>query len=66
MDVALGSYGDKEVIALPLSGKTVTQSFDELALLLPALLLHHKPIGNVAGPESARASDLRVNFPPTV
>jgi hypothetical protein len=45
-----GSYGDKEVVALPLSGKTVTQSFDELALLLPGVAPPPQTIGNVAGP----------------
>src|SRR6185295_12644743 len=45
-----GSYGDKEVVALPLSSKTVTQSFDELALLLPGVAPPPQTIGNVAGP----------------
>ncbi|MEO7673659.1 MAG: TonB-dependent receptor plug domain-containing protein, partial [Pyrinomonadaceae bacterium] len=45
-----GSFDDKEARALPLGGKTLIRSFDELALLVPGVASAPEAIGNNVGP----------------
>ncbi|HEX8070612.1 MAG TPA: TonB-dependent receptor [Pyrinomonadaceae bacterium] len=45
-----GSFTDEEVTTLPLGGRTITRSFDELALLLPGVAPPPQTLGSVAGP----------------
>ena len=45
-----GAFTDKEVSTLPLGGRTLIRTFDELALLLPGVALPPQTLGSVAGP----------------
>ncbi|MDX6306941.1 MAG: hypothetical protein QOI77_3910, partial [Blastocatellia bacterium] len=45
-----GSFAEEEIVALPLGGITVTQTFDELALFLPGVAPPPQTSGTVAGP----------------
>ena len=45
-----GAYTDEEVSTLPLGGRTIVRSFDELALLLPGVAAAPVAIGNGTGP----------------
>jgi hypothetical protein len=45
-----GSFAEEEIVALPLGGITVTQTFDELALFLPGVAPPPQTLGSVAGP----------------
>ncbi|MBV9926749.1 MAG: TonB-dependent receptor [Acidobacteria bacterium] len=45
-----GSFGRREVTALPLGSKTLTRTYDELAFLLPGVAPPPETIGNGSGP----------------
>ncbi|MFN2511842.1 MAG: carboxypeptidase regulatory-like domain-containing protein [Pyrinomonadaceae bacterium] len=45
-----GSFTEEEVVTLPVSGTTITRTFDELALLLPGVAPPPQTLGTVAGP----------------
>ena len=45
-----GAFTEEEVSTLPLGGRTVTRSFDELTLLLPGVAPPPQTLGSVAGP----------------
>lgn len=45
-----GAFTDEEVSTLPLGGRTLVRSFDELALLLPGVAAPPQSIGNGTGP----------------
>src|ERR1041384_5568669 len=44
------SFTEEEISSLPLGGRTVVRSFDELALLLPGVAPPPQTLGSVAGP----------------
>ena len=44
------SFTEEELIALPLGGRTIVRTFDELALLLPGVAPPPQTLGSVAGP----------------
>lgn len=44
------SFSDREVRSIPLGGKSLIRSFDELAFLVPGVTLAPEPIGNSVGP----------------
>src|SRR2546421_1028919 len=44
------SFTEEEVSTLPLGGRTITRTFDELALLLPGVAPPPQTLGEVAGP----------------
>ena len=44
------SFTEEEVSTLPLGGRTITRTFDELALLLPGVAPPPQTLGSVAGP----------------
>ncbi len=44
------SFGDSQVSSIPLGGKSLIRSFDELALLAPGVAAAPEPIGNSVGP----------------
>ena len=45
-----GSFTDDEVSTLPLGGRTIVRTFDELTLLLPGVAPPPQTLGSVAGP----------------
>ncbi len=45
-----GTFDDRLVVGLPLGSKTLTRTFDDLALLLPGVTLPPLTIGNGSGP----------------
>jgi hypothetical protein len=45
-----GAFTEEEVSTLPLGGRTVVRSFDELTLLLPGVAPPPQTLGSVAGP----------------
>jgi hypothetical protein len=45
-----GAFTEAEVLGLPLGGKTLTRTFDELALYLPDVALPPQTIGGGSGP----------------
>ncbi len=45
-----GAFTEEEVTTLPLGGRTVVRTFDELALLLPGVAPPPQTLGSVAGP----------------
>jgi hypothetical protein len=45
-----GAFTESEVLGLPLGGKTLTRTFDELALYLPDVALPPQTIGGGSGP----------------
>ena len=45
-----GAYTDQEVSTLPLGGRTLVRSFDELALLLPGVAAAPQAVGSGTGP----------------
>ncbi|HEX8069881.1 MAG TPA: carboxypeptidase-like regulatory domain-containing protein, partial [Pyrinomonadaceae bacterium] len=45
-----GAFTEEEVSTLPIGGRTVVRSFDELALLLPGVAPPPQTLGSVAGP----------------
>jgi len=45
-----GTFDDRQVSALPLGGRTLTRTFDDLSLLLPGVTLPPFTIGNGSGP----------------
>ncbi|MET0649840.1 MAG: carboxypeptidase-like regulatory domain-containing protein [Pyrinomonadaceae bacterium] len=45
-----GGYNENQVVTLPLGAATYVRTFDELALLLPGVVLPPYSLGNIAGP----------------
>ncbi|HYY41525.1 MAG TPA: carboxypeptidase-like regulatory domain-containing protein, partial [Pyrinomonadaceae bacterium] len=45
-----GAFTEEELVALPLGGRTIVRTFDELALLLPGVAPPPQTLGSVAGP----------------
>src|SRR5438876_6192163 len=45
-----GSFAEEEVTTLPIGGKTLTRTFDELAFLLPGVAPPPETLSSVAGP----------------
>ena len=45
-----GSFTEEEVSKLPLGGRTIVRTFDELALLLPGVAPPPQTLGSVSGP----------------
>ena len=45
-----GAFTEEEVSTLPLGGRTLTRTFDQLALLLPGVAVPPQTLGNGAGP----------------